>query len=147
MSIRGVKLGFQMRTERQVRKEQLQFLKLQKALVAQDLMAVEKLLHDEFTYFDGMTKAESLLFLAEKMAEPLPEHCLSDTAVLRYCKFCLRGTQVMLIHHGFWPILLEEGYNVPKGLAVAFSNGKISDIRICYTFCTEEKLKELALNS
>jgi hypothetical protein len=113
------------------------------AVVNKNLTLLETLLNEEFTYFDNKNKWETLEYFKIQFTKDIPGELFSDDVGIRFCRGCQPGNPALVFHNGYFPIL-EEEVNMPKAIALAFKNGKISDLTLCFRFCKSEKLKKMA---
>lgn len=113
------------------------------AIVNKDLSMLETLLHEEFTYFDTKSKWDTLKYFKEQFEKPITVELICDGAAINFCRSCQPGNPALVFHSGYFPVL-EEEENMPKAITLAFKDGRISDLTLCYGFCNADKLQELA---
>lgn len=116
------------------------------AILTKDIVLLESLLCKKFTYFDDKTMEQTLAYFKSQFSQAIPEDYYSKEVVTMYCKVCKPGTPVLVFHKGFWPVLEDEP-NIPKSLLLTFKDGFISDIDLCFGFCSAHVLQELAIQN
>jgi len=112
------------------------------AIINKDLALLETVLHDEFTYFDAKSKWDTLKYFKEQFEKQIPTELICECAVINFCRSCQPGNPALVFHYGYFPVL-EDEENMPKAITLAFTDGKISDLTLCYGFCNSDKLHEL----
>jgi hypothetical protein len=113
------------------------------AIINKDLPLLEKLLHEEHTYFDTKSKWNTLKYFKEQFEKPIPDELIQEGAGIMICRSCQPGNPAVVFHNGYFPILADEE-NMPKAITLSFKDGKISDLTLCYGFSNADKLQELA---
>lgn len=119
-----------------------QTLEFATAVINKDLMSIESLLPEGHTYFGEKNKLQTLEYFKEQFEKPIPAEFMTEDVKFFYCHGCQPGNPALLFHSGCFPVL-EEG-DRPKAITLAFKDGKISDLALCYGFCNERRLKRLA---
>lgn len=117
-----------------------------KAILNEDLSMLETLLHEKFTYFDTKSKWQTLEYFKEQFKKEIPLELKTDEVGMFFCNGCQAGNSALMFHYGFFPVL-ENEENMPKALALAFTDGLISDLTLCYGYCNAERLQELAIQN
>jgi hypothetical protein len=125
---------------------QLQMIHFATAVVYKDLEILDSILHEKFTYFESKSKQETMEYFRRQFAMEIPSELETDHVGMYYCTGCKPGNPALMFHHGHWPIL-EDEKNIPKTLMLSFKDGLISNLTLCYKFCNEERLKEIAIQN
>jgi hypothetical protein len=112
------------------------------AVINKNLTLLETLLNEEFTYFDNKSKWETLEYFKIQFTKNIPYELFSNDVGIRFCRGCQPGNPALVFHNGYFPV--KDGENFPKAIALAFKDGKISDLTLCFSFCKSEKLKKIA---
>lgn len=113
------------------------------AVVNKNLTLLETLLNKEFTFFDNKNKWETLEYFKVQFTKEIPAELFSDDVGIRFCRGCQPGNPALVFHSGYFPVM-EQEVNLPKAIALAFKDGKISDLTLCFRFCKSEKLVKIA---
>jgi hypothetical protein len=113
------------------------------AVINKDSTLLATLLSEEFTYFNNKNKWETLEYFKLQFTKDIPVELFSDDVGIRFCRGCQPGNPALVFHKGYFPIL-EEDMNSPKAVALAFKDGKISDLSLCFRFCESDQLKKIA---
>ena len=111
------------------------------AIMTKDIKALENLLHEEYKYVENYNKWKALKWFIEQFKKKIPEELIDMEVKEHVCIGCQCGNRSLMFHHGYFPVIEEFG-NPPKTLTLAFENGKLKDISICYSYLSVEQIKE-----
>ncbi|HNT79652.1 MAG TPA: hypothetical protein PKH65_03140 [Bacteroidia bacterium] len=124
-------------------KDYLQVIRFGAAILSKNLIAMERLLHHEHSYFDNLTKFETLDYFKRQFKMYVPAKKMSSSFELNYCRTCEAGNPALLFHNGYWPVL-ENEFNLDKAIMLSFTNNKISDLSYCYGYCSPCRFEEIS---
>jgi hypothetical protein len=120
-------------------------IQFKEALLNKDIGLLEKLLHNQYTYLDGLNKKETLEWFGQQFALEIPEICYQADAQYSVCMACRPGRPVLFFHCGSWPSVKEHPY--PKSIRVDIENDLICDLSLCFNFCYPAKLQNFTKNN
>jgi len=116
------------------------------AILNQDIILLDSLLSEKFTYFDNKSKKQTLRYFKKQFSMPIPEEFYSKKVKTLFCKGCRPGDPALLFHYGYWPILENEEFK-PKSIILSFNEGMISDLTFCFSFCNADGLQEISIQN
>lgn len=114
------------------------------AVVQKDIIGLMECLSSDGSYFDGLSYTETGAYFEEQFRQTIPDFLISHEADQRFCSGCNPGAPALRFHHGFWPV---EKDNSPKAIMLEYQDGRISGLKICREFCTEERLRRAVRNN
>ena len=117
------------------------------AILSKDLLLLSTILNEKYTYIEGRNKAETIAYFADQFSK-FPNHNSKpeDIVATFYCYGCQQGNIALRFLYGCWPIIETKEY-VDKSIVLAFKNGLISDLTICYGYCSAERIQEIAIQN